>query len=143
MWGSYQHVRKSRKGRVAEPFAEFHLFLIKGFVVLLCREADGVVVRIERLDDHATGGIAASGASGGLCEKLERSFCRTEIRHAETDVREHNAYQRHLGNVVAFGNHLRADQDVDRAFPEVLEDEFEGAFRTGAVAVEPGDASGG
>ncbi len=36
-----------------------------------------------------------------------------EIRQAQADIRVHHAHQRDVGNVVAFGDHLRAHQNVE------------------------------
>ena len=47
-----------------------------------------------------------------------------EIRQPEADVGIDRAYQGHVRNIVPFGDHLGADQDVEVALAELVEDGF-------------------
>ena len=58
--------------------------------------------------------LAAAGAADDLREQLKRPLRRAEIRQAEADVGRDDADERHRRKVVPLGDHLRADEDVDR-----------------------------
>ena len=68
---------------------------------------------MDRLDDRFAGDVAPSGAAGHLGQQLERPLAGAEIGEAEADVRRNDANQRDLREVVALGDHLRADKHVD------------------------------
>ena len=61
------------------------------------------------------GKLPAPGAAGHLREQLKRSLGCAKIRHPETDIGGDHSHQRHVRNVVAFGDHLRADENVEFA----------------------------
>jgi hypothetical protein len=50
--------------------------------------------------------------AGGLREELEGPFGGAEVGYAEADVGVDEADEGDVGDVVAFGDHLGADQDV-------------------------------
>ena len=89
------------------------------------------------------GRLAASGAAGHLGEQLEGALGGAEIGHAEADIGGDDADQGDVGNVVALGDHLRADQHVVVAFAEILQDGFVLALAGDGVAIEARDARGG
>ena len=129
--------------RVAHRAAELHLALVERRIVLPARELDAVVVRIQRLDDRLARLLAAAGAAGDLREQLERPLGGAEVGQAEADVGRHDADQRHARKVVALGDHLRADEDVDLAVAEPREQRGERALAPDGVAIEPRDARAG
>ena len=98
---------------------------------------------IERLHDRLARLLAAAGAAGHLREQLKRPLGRAEVGHAEADVGRDDADQRHARKVVALGNHLRADQDVDLAVAEARQQRFERAPSADRVAIEARDARRG
>ena len=59
------------------------------------------------------GDVAAARAAGDLREQLERALGRAEVGQPEADVRRDDADERHAREIVALGDHLRADEDVD------------------------------
>jgi hypothetical protein len=61
-------VGEDGEGRVAHGLAEAGFFFVELGVVLFCGEADGVVVRVEGLDEDFAGAAATAGAAGGLSE---------------------------------------------------------------------------
>ena len=69
------------------------------------------VLRIERLDPHFARALGASGAPGNLHDELRGAFRRPEVRGEKPGVRVQHRDQRHVRKVVAFGKHLRADQN--------------------------------
>ena len=76
------------------------------------------MIRIERLDDRLARLLAAAGAAGDLRQELERPLGRPEVGHPEADVGRDDADQRDAREVVALGDHLRADEHVDLAVAE-------------------------
>ena len=67
------------------------------------------------LDKHPARLVAASRAAGDLLDLLEAALRRAEIAAGEAEVRVDDADQRQVGEVIALGHQLRADDDVDRA----------------------------
>ena len=98
------------------------------------------MLRQQRLNDRLAGTLAAPGAAGDLRQQLERALGRSEVREAEADVGGDHADQRHVGKVVALGDHLRADQDVDFAARDFLERLDEAALAPHGIAIDARDA---
>src|SRR5258708_33559865 len=88
------------------------------------------------------GVMARAGAPGGLRKELEGPPGGAKFGHAEPDVRRYHSDQRDVGNVVAFGDHLGAHQDVELALAEAVEDLFIVALARNGVAVHARDAGG-
>ena len=80
-----------------------------GAVVRLDRTDDRLVGQVG-LDDDAARVLTATGATGDLFEQVERALARSEIGHLEGVVGVDHAHERHLGEVQALGDHLRAEQ---------------------------------
>ena len=84
--------------------------------------------------------VPASGASCDLGQQLESALGRAEIRKAESHVRPHHAHQRDPMNVVALGDHLRTDQQIEFAFIERIQRAFEVFTAAHRVAIQTSDA---
>ena len=54
---------------------------------------------------------AAPDAPGELCDQRERALLRAEVGEAQRGVGVEHDPERHVAEVVALGDHLRADQD--------------------------------
>ncbi len=106
------------KRRIAHLAAELQLALVERREVLPAGELNAVVIGIQRLHNRFARLLAASGAPGHLGQQLKRALGGAEIGDAESDVGRDHADQRHPRKVVAFRNHLGADQDVDVAVAE-------------------------
>ena len=119
------------------------LLLVERLVILRGGHANRVMIRIDGLDQHDARQIAAARASGHLREQLERALGGAKIRQAQSDIRRHHAHQRHVGNVVPLGDHLRADQDVEIALAESLQDDFVLPLAGDGVAIQARDARAG
>src|SRR6185503_10291673 len=63
-----------------------------------------------------------------------------EIRLMQREVGEDNSHQGHVGKVEAFGNHLRADQNIEVSDPEIAEDPPEIVLSLERIGVHPLDA---
>ena len=129
-------------GRVADAVAPAELAFGEGGVVVAADGLDDEVVWLVGLDEDGARFFCAAGASGDLGEELEGPFAAAEVGHAECAVGVEDSDQRDVGEVVALGEHLGADEDVEFACAEGVEDLPE-LFSTRAVAVEAADAEAG
>src|SRR5262249_1122983 len=102
-----------------------------------------IVIRVEGLDQDAAGQIATSGASGDLREQLEGALGGAKVGQAEHGVGADNANQRDAVEVVALGEHLRADQNVERTAGEGGESLLILVLGASGVAIEASDARAG
>ena len=64
----------------------------QAIVILGGGALDGVVIRVDGLDQHDSGSLAAAGASAGLGEQLEGALGGAEIGEAEADVGAYDAH---------------------------------------------------
>ena len=67
------------------------------------------------LDEHAARLVAAPGAAGDLLDLLEAALGRAQVAAGEAEVGIDHADQGQVGEVIALGDQLGADDDVDRA----------------------------
>ncbi len=95
--------------------------------------------RRQGLDDHLSPGLAAAAAPGELGDHREGALLGAEVGEAQRRVGVEDRAQRHLGEVVALGDHLGADQDRAARLVEAAEDAGVGAASGGGVGVEPED----
>src|SRR5207247_3713026 len=103
---------------------------------------DGGMERSERLHEDFALHLTTAGASGHLGEQLEGPFARAEVGDVQAEVGVHDPHQGYVWEMEAFGDHLRADQNVDFAGPEVGEDAAVVVFALEHVGVHPPDAGG-
>ncbi len=82
---------------------------------------NGRVKRRERLHDHFPFDIAAARAARHLREQLKGAFAGTKIGNVQAEIGVNNPHQRHVGEVQPFGDHLRADENVDFAGPKIAQ----------------------
>ena len=101
---------------------------------------DGVVILEISLQNDFAGSLAASGASGDLGEELEGALGGAEVGQAECGVGSDHSHERHSVNVMAFGDHLGADEQVEFAFVQGVQRALEIFVAANGVAVEAGDA---
>jgi hypothetical protein len=96
-----------------------HFLAVKTLVVLPRRQANGVVLREERLNQDATGRTPPSRSPRGLRQELEGALGGTEVGQAKSLVNGHNANQGDAGKVVPLRNQLRSDEDINLAQAEL------------------------
>src|SRR5215472_2689200 len=108
-------VGKCGKRRIGHDAAEVELALEKGRVVLVNGVLHGVVLWVVGLNQHAAGEIAAAGAAGDLREELEGALGGTKVGHGERRVCTDDTDECDAMEVVALGEHLRADEEVECA----------------------------
>ena len=114
--------RHAADGRIFQLFAEFDFLFVKAGEVMAARILDRRMKRRERLHEHLALDIAAAGATGDLREQLEGALARAEIRLMQREVGVNDADERHVREMQALGNHLRADENVGLARAKIAED---------------------
>ena len=72
-------------------------------------------VGIVGLDEDAARLVAAAGAAGDLLDLLEAALGRAQVAAGKAEVGIDHADQGQVGEVIALGHQLGADDDVDRA----------------------------
>ena len=131
-------MRERRKGGGA-PFREQRFG--EAFVVVgrerLCQRMRWKV----RLHDHFARQVGAARAPGHLEQERGESLRRAEIAAVERIVGADDTDEREPPEIVALGEHLRADENVDRTRVHTIAHTRECALAPGAVAVDAFDAS--
>src|SRR5262249_46559341 len=79
------------------------------------------MVGLVRLQEAVAAARLASGAARDLMQELERALGRARIAVGETEIGVDDADQVELGEMVTLGDKLRADDEVDAAFLDLLE----------------------
>ncbi len=92
------------------------------------------------LDDHFAGFVRAAGASRHLGAELESTFRGTKIRDVEADIGVDDAHQRHIGKIKAFGDHLRAEQDIHVAVFHTPVHRFVSILAAGGIRIQAQNA---
>jgi hypothetical protein len=137
--GVDSHRDQTGERGIADFFASADLFSVEAFVVVLSGQAYCWVVGLIGLQDYLPGGVGAAGPARDLGEQLEGAFGGTKVWEGEALVGQRDADEGHAGDVVAFGDHLCADQHVNFASSQPVENRLDAVPR-GCVAVEPSDA---
>ena len=65
------------------------------------------------LDEHAAGLVAATGAAGDLRDLLEAALGGAQVAALKAEIGVDHPDQGEVGEVIALGHQLRADDDVD------------------------------
>ena len=125
--------------RRAEPAPDLELGVVERAGVAGRDRLDRRMVRLVALDDRAAGPIAATGPTDGLGEELVRPLRGPLVGQVEGDVGADDADEGHLRDVEALGHQARADEDVEPAVAERIDDPLGGALALDDVAVEPAD----
>src|SRR5438876_6653218 len=95
---------------------------------------------IKSLDENAAGEFPTARAAGHLSEQLKSALGSAKIRQAERGVGADHADQGHALKIVPFGEHLRADENIQRAADKRSERFLVLALGSRGVAVQPRDA---
>jgi hypothetical protein len=116
------HADQAGEGRISKLPAEGNFIRVETFIVVFLRPADGVMVGVESLDDDASRLISPPAPARHLCQDLEGSLCRPEVRDVQGGVGGKDADQCDLREIVSLGDHLGADKDVNLSPVESPED---------------------
>ena len=84
--------------------------------------------------------LAAAGAPGHLREQLKRPLGGAEVRQPEPDIGRDDADERDVREIVALGDHLRADEHVELAAAKAVQQIGETAPPAHRVAIDAADA---
>ena len=123
------------EGRIAELAPARHLAGEELLDGVACREGDGPGVRLVGLDEHPAGRVTAAAARE-LRHELEGALLGAEVGEGHGGVRIHDSGQRDALEVVALGDHLRAQEDAPLAGREAAERLGERSGPRGDVRVE-------
>ena len=108
------------KGREHERRAHVDLVMIKPLVVICRRIAQDGVVGVVRLQNDVPFLAAAPAPARNLRHELKGTFVAAIVGKVQAHVRIEDAHERHEREVMPFGDHLRADEDVRLAFGKLL-----------------------
>src|SRR5690349_6719359 len=123
------------------PTAELQFFFVEADEVVASGVLDGVVILKISLQHDFAGSLAAPGAPSHLGKELERSLGGTKIRQAECDVGADDANQCDAVDVVAFGDHLSAHEQIEFSLVQSIQRALEILVATDGITVEACDAS--
>src|SRR5207248_7658105 len=106
---------------IVHPAPVAHFFFIEGLIIMLLGKLDCVMVLKKGLQNDFSRNLSSSGAARHLRQKLKGAFGGAKIWKSESKVRSYNTHQGHSVNVVPFGNHLCAHQQVDLACMKLIQ----------------------
>ena len=136
---AHQNAGQRRERRVVQQTPELQFPLEKREIILPRGELDRIVLGIIRFDQNFAGQRAAPGAPGNLRQKLKRALGGPKIRQTELRIRGNDSHQRDALEIVAFRNHLRADEDVDFPGSKIAQHLLVGALGADRVAIQARD----
>ena len=96
-----------------------------------------------RLQKADAAPLLAAGAADHLMQQLERALGRARIAIAEAEIGIDDADQIELGEMMALGDQLRADDDVEAALRHVVEFLAQALHRFHQIARQHQDARAG
>ena len=104
--------REVRERREAGGFAQGDLRFGEGVVAAADQGLQQRMFRMMRLQQHRSDAFGAARAAGDLHQQLREFFAGAEIGGEQAFVDADHADQREVRQVVAFRQHLRADEDA-------------------------------
>ncbi len=120
--------------------AKVDLVLIELLIILFAGELKRVMFSVIALNDYAASFFTAAGTTRDLGQELKSPFGSAKIGHAQTGIDRDNADQRDIMKVVALGDHLSTDHEIDISAGELIEQFFESSTAACGIAIQPGDA---
>ena len=92
-----------------------------------------------RLHEHAAAAGSPPRPSRHLRHKLERPLAGAEIGEMQAGIGVHHADDGDVRKVEPFGDHLRAQEDIDLARGDTLQNVMMGPFARGRIEIHPRD----
>src|SRR6266849_8552458 len=114
-----------------------HLEFDERFVVMLRGQKNTRLVGIEGLHQHSSATGATTRSSGYLGQELKRSLGGAKVRDVQAHVRIDYSHEHHVRKIQAFGDHLRAQKDVDKSATKGAEQAPVTSRAARAVTVHP------
>src|SRR4029077_7281261 len=96
----------------------------------------GVVLRKISLQHYFAWDFSAASAPCHLSKQLKRTLGGAEIRKPESHVGSHHADQSYAVNVMTFGDHLCAHEQIQFACVQRVQHTFEIGMAADSVAIE-------
>src|SRR6185437_6921812 len=118
------------------PTAEAQLLVIEAGKIVQGGVLHGVVVGEEGLQNYFSRDLATPCATRNLRQQLEGAFRGAKVGKAERHIRANNSNQRDAVDVVALGDHLRADQEIEFAVAERMQGALEVRMAVDSIAIE-------
>ena len=109
------------EGRIAGAFARRDLGPIEGLAVARDQRLHDRVVGLMGLQIAVAAASLASGPPRHLMQELERALGRARVAVAHAEIGVDDADQVELGEMMALGDKLRADDEIDAAFRDLVE----------------------
>ena len=98
------------------------LFLVEEAVAVApCKSLDERMIGPEGLDERPSRPVAASGPAGHLRQQLPGALARPWIAGLECKIRIHHARQHEMWKMMALGDKLRADHQIDLALLDLAQ----------------------
>src|SRR5258705_518408 len=107
--------------RIAGAFARRDLGPIEGLAVSPDQALHDRMVGLVGLQEPVAAASLASGPPRHLMQELERALGRARVAVAHAEVGVDDADQVELGEMMALGDKLRADDEIDAAFRDLVE----------------------
>ena len=119
--GGYDQRGETAEGRQSRALAYGDLLFVELFRVSREKRRDHRMRRVKRLDQRLARLVAAPGAPCNLIEQLKCALGGAWIAAAQAQIRVDDADKREKRKIVAFGDELRADDDIEGAFGDLLQ----------------------
>src|SRR4029077_3441673 len=116
--------------REVATLAEFELLLEIAGEIMMARKLNRGTERRVSLHENFAVCLAATGASGHLCEKLESAFTGAEIGKMQGEIGVADTDKRYVREMQTFRDHLCADENIDLAGAKIPQ-RFTIGFLTG------------
>ena len=121
--------------RVSQHLAEYDLFLVKPFIILICRVNHRIMFRLICLDHGLPGQRSSPCASNRLCQQLECALSRPVICRIQGQIRRQNPHQSYFRKIMPLYNHLGADQYICFPIGKCGQNFLVAVFRSGGVRI--------
>ena len=135
--GPYHHHVGVRRGE--GRFADGKLGFRELGCIVGAHMHQGVMLGLIGLDDHPPRRRPTTGTAGHLGQQVKGALGGTKIGEVERHVRQHRSHQRDVGEVVALGQNLRADDQVVTTLADALQHAFQCPFPAQRIAIHAQD----
>ena len=116
-----QQARQPAERRIAGLLAHLDLGGVERLAILRDQRAHHRMLGLVRLQIAVAAPLLAAGAADHLMQQLERALGGARIAVGKAEIGIDDADQIELGKMVALGDKLRADDDVEAALRHVVE----------------------